>query len=528
MNSIQEKINSYVIIGFSILFVLLIIITDREMNGSVVPLSKDLTQQIVDAKSDQISAWIEERVKDVREIASQVEFLNMDRETTLGLLNNISDENLDYESLGIIDDEGIAHVSDGSRFSINSRDYYNNIKNSRKDFVISDPIKSKSNDEDIVIILYRVDESVQDISYISAAVSIETIKKTASKIKLYDGSSTIYDSELNPIGEDVMGNDENLMVFSAPISKSPKWTVMFKVPSNRLYEGSKRLKYSILLIGLIIGGLLLCSLNFFSYSIVKPIRNMQRVMKQVEDGNLEIRFKDYRKDELGQLERSFDQMLDNLYVAKYEKKEMEFKLIQEQVNPHFLYNTLDTIRWSAIDYDAYEVVDLIEALSNYFRVGLNNGTEYISIKDEISHIESYLKIYQARFEKKIDYTINCDCSIMEYKVIKVLLQPLVENALNYGNPNGEFEDFKIVIDIYTKNGQLIMSALNNGASIEEDRKIEIDEMLVNPNGEGRIGFGLYSINQRLKLAFGPNYGLKLYNLEDGVLAILNCPIIEEE
>ena len=94
-------------------------------------------------------------------------------------------------------------------------------------------------------------------------------------------------------------------------------------------------------------------------------------MKIVETGDLTVRFKDYRKDEIGDLQKSFDQMLDKLYKVKYEKKEIELKLLQEQINPHFLYNTLDTIRWSAIEYEATEVVDLIEALSTYFRIGLS-------------------------------------------------------------------------------------------------------------------------------------------------------------
>ncbi|MBU5255937.1 cache domain-containing sensor histidine kinase [Tissierella praeacuta] len=532
MSRIQNKITLYVVASLFILFILLLWNIDMEMDKSVIPLSKNLTQQMVDARSEQISNWIEERIIEIKLIGEQIGYLNMSLDESLEYMRFSLGNNNIYESLGIIDEDGIAWITDNSSFSIANRDYYKKINEEGTPFVISNPLKSKSNKVDIIIILYRLPKDIeQKFSYISAAVPIETIKDIASRIQLYDGGSKIYDISGNPIGGEDSGIDNkvDIIEFSSSIEKSPGWTIVFKVPEYRLYEGAKRLKGSAIKIGLLIGVVLIVLLTLFSSSIVRPICRMQELMKKVENGDLKIRFKDYRNDEIGDLQKSFDQMLDRLYTVKYEKKEMELRLLQEQVNPHFLYNTLDTIRWSAIEYDAMEVVELIEALSNYFRIGLSKGEKFIRVSEEISHIKSYIQIYQARFEEELDYKIICNESLLGYRVIRVLLQPLVENAIYHGNKYNKNPRFKIIVNIFKEGNELIMEVRNNGENIEVNRLKIIRKILSGKEKNGdKIGFGLYSVNQRIKLAFGENYGLDIKNEKDWVISRINCPIIMED
>lgn len=533
MKSIQNKINLYVTVSLLILFILLTWNIDREMNKSAIPLSKNLTSQMVEARSGEISSWIEERRNEIKLIGDQIHYSNMNLDEGLDYMNFILEGNNSYESLGIIDHEGIAWISDRSKFSIINRDYYREINESGSNFIISNPLVSRSNEEDIVIMLYRLPwNSNTKFKYISAAVPIDTIKDIAAAVQLHDGGSKIYDIWGNPIGDDeeIDNIEEDIIEFSSPIKGSPGWSIVFKVPEYRLYEGTKRIQNSALTIGLLIGGALIVLLTFFSRSIVKPIRGMQGQMKLVETGDLTVRFENYREDEIGDLQKSFDHMLNRLYKENYEKKEIELRLLQEQVNPHFLYNTLDTIRWSAVEYDAVEVVELIEALSTYFRIGLSRGEKFIKLWEELDHIQSYFEIYQARFEESLNYKIRYDESLINNKVIRVLLQPIVENAIYHGNKQGQNnKEFKIIIDIFKDEDQLIMEARNNGEKIEGDRLESIRSILSGDEDQNdKIGFGLYSVNQRIKLAFGNSYGLKIMNEDDWVVVRLNCPIIQGE
>lgn len=535
MRSIQSKITLYVAGSLLLLFMLLLWTIDMEMDKTIVPLSKNLTNQIVNARAEQISNWIEERSNEIQLIGNDIHHLDMDIEDGLDHMNFILGNNQTYESLGIVDSYGVAWITDGSKFSIANREYYKKIIEENLTFVISNPIKSQSNRADIVIMMYKLPyNNKYGFKYISAAVPIETIKNIAENIHLYDGGSKIYDKWGNPIGGglSIDNNDENFVSFKALIDKSPDWTLVFRVPEDRLYEGTRKLQSAALIIGGLVGGALILLLIFFSSSIVAPIRRLQNLMRKVETGNLTVRLEEKRRDEIGDLGRSFNQMLDKLYKVQYEKREIELRLLQEQIKPHFLYNTLDTIRWAAIEYEANEVVDLIEALSTYFRIGLSKGKNFISLSEELDHIESYLQIQQARYEEFLQYEIRYDESLVEEKVIRILLQPLVENAIYHGikqDENDENKICKIIINIFSEEDNLIMEVKNNGRQIDEVRLEKIQSTLDSDEKQGeQIGFGLYSVNHRLKLAFGDKYGLVITNEDDWTVARIRCPLIKGE
>lgn len=212
-------------------------------------------------------------------------------------------------------------------------------------------------------------------------------------------------------------------------------------------------------------------------SIAKPIQALRQLMRQVEDGDWSVRSNDKRRDEIGELARSFNQMLIKLYQSQQEKKEMELQMIHEQIKPHFLYNTLDTIQWMAASHDANDVVDIVESLSTYFRLGLSSGSQFVTLEQEFQHVESYLNIQCVRYDDILDYELSYDKHLEQHQIIRFILQPLVENAIYHGIKPLTNQKSKISIRAYKQGDQLIVTVLNNGVDIPKSRLASLQKTL---------------------------------------------------
>ncbi|MCX7667923.1 MAG: sensor histidine kinase, partial [Atribacterota bacterium] len=199
------------------------------------------------------------------------------------------------------------------------------------------------------------------------------------------------------------------------------------------------IKWFVVVVGSITIFLAIILSLFFSASIARPIEQLRSLMKQVETGDFSIRFTGAQHDEIGQLGHSFNKMIEEIhhliqqvYEEQRLKREIELRVLQEQIKPHFLYNTLDTIQWMAQEKGATDIVHMVSALTRLFRVGLSRGDEMVRLSEEIRHVESYLYIQKIRYEDKFDYSIELQEGLDNYRVLKVILQPLVENAIYHG------------------------------------------------------------------------------------------------
>ena len=193
---------------------------------------------------------------------------------------------------------------------------------------------------------------------------------------------------------------------------------------------------------------------------------------------------------------------------------METKLLQAQINPHFLYNTLDTIVWLAEDKRNEEAVSMVTSLSDFFRTTLCQGRDYITVHEEKSHIESYLKIQQFRYQDIMDYEIEIEEQMRDFVIPKLLLQPLVENALYHGAKNKRGKSL-IRVTGRLENGKLIFKVTDNGKGMTQ---AELDKLRENikktPNERESDSFGLANINQRIRHYYGKDYGLYIESEEN--------------
>ncbi|NGZ77591.1 cache domain-containing sensor histidine kinase [Saccharibacillus alkalitolerans] len=291
---------------------------------------------------------------------------------------------------------------------------------------------------------------------------------------------------------------------------------------------------------------LVCMLGLtgLSRSISDPISQLMDAMGKAESGDLSVRYGTVRRDEIGMLGRSFNHMLVELRRLirlnerkERQKREAELRSLQDNIKPHFLYNTLDTIHWMARKKGADEVSEMVESLSKLFRIGLSKGGDVIPLADELEHIRSYVLIQQTRYKGRLTVDIQAPPEAREYFVLKLLLQPLVENAIYHGI-KARRGPGTIGIRVAVRGEDLLLEVTDDGAGMEPQRLEELREKLRNPleaierqaserERNGR-SYGLLNVQSRLKLAFGEEYGIHVESAEgEGTRAAVRHPLLTE-
>jgi two-component system, sensor histidine kinase YesM len=273
---------------------------------------------------------------------------------------------------------------------------------------------------------------------------------------------------------------------------------------------------------------------FITRSIARPILALERLMKKAERGDLAVRFAEERSDEIGKLGHGFNAMIatmqgliDQVYVEQKLKREMELRILQEQIKPHFLYNTLDTIQWMAQENGADELVKVVVALTNLFRIGLSRGQELIPLAQELKHVESYLYIQKARYLDKFEYAVEGDPELSGCHVVRLILQPLVENAIYHGIKERRGAG-RLSIQAERSGGCLLLRVTDDGVGMGAEKMEELNRLLGSDDRDGAEGFGVHNVNARIRLAYGKNYGLSFRAAPGGgTVAEIRHPVILE-
>ena len=275
----------------------------------------------------------------------------------------------------------------------------------------------------------------------------------------------------------------------------------------------------------IIFAVILAGALFFSRRIMagitKPIESLCNVTKQAANGDFDVRAPQADSTELEVLDNSFNRMIEqigtlveDIRVEQLHQRSMELKLLQEQINPHFLYNTLDAIIWLAESGQKDKVVEMVTALSNFFRTTLSKGRDFVTVAEEESHIRSYLEIQQFRYSDILQYEICIPEELHQYTILKLTLQPLVENALYHGIKNKRGLG-RITVEGRLDGGRLVFTVHDDGMGmtaerLEQVRKTIRDEGVKKEDAtEDTSGFGLSNVDQRLRLNYGPQYGITI-------------------
>jgi two-component system sensor histidine kinase YesM len=288
----------------------------------------------------------------------------------------------------------------------------------------------------------------------------------------------------------------------------------------------------------VIGGitmiLAIVAAYFFTSSIAKPVLDLRSLMKRVEHGDLSVRFSGAPNDEIGELGLGFNEMIeriqsliDQVYAEQKSKRDSELRILQEQIKPHFLYNTLDTIQWMAQEHRVDDVVSMVGALTSLFRIGLNKGREFISLSDEIEHVESYLCIQKMRYEDKFDYSIECEPALRTRRVLRLMLQPLVENAIYHGIKERRGHG-SLVVGARVEAGDLYLSVKDDGVGMNESTVAMLNASL--EDGKPNVGgYGIRNVHERIRLTYGKPYGLYYKSVSgEGTEVTVRHPLLDSE
>lgn len=306
----------------------------------------------------------------------------------------------------------------------------------------------------------------------------------------------------------------------------PGWVLVNTVSFTDLYEDYALIETFTVIA--VFFSLFICILFivFFTVKVLGPLKRMRVAMSEIGEQNFKVHLDVEGKDEISELAGHFnimsqrlDEMINEVYTGQIKQREAELRALQAQINPHFLYNTLDTIYWMCRIDGSLESAALVQSLSRLFRLSLNSGNEITTVGREVELLENYIDIQKKRYEQAIDFEINVDNSVLECQTVKLVLQPLVENAIIHGIEEGDGQGI-IRVDIRRENDKLVYRIIDDGAGVDVE---EMNKLLKQVGAENR-GFGISSVHERIRLNFGNEYGIEFISEnEQGTEVVVRQP-----
>lgn len=409
-------------------------------------------------------------------------------------------------------------------------------------------------------------KTLKPIGYIVMDVNFKRFKEIASQVNIgHSGFMYIVDSRGNYVynpnfsklgkkaslqnmkeilyGESgffvTSGEDKDLLTYTH--SGFLGWTVITSIPYNELIKSSVYIRNTILitiLFTLLIASILGIGL---SSSIIKPIKGLQGMMKRVEKGDFSGQVKVLSKDEIGELAQGFNKMLyrleelvNEVYFSKiretemlFRQKEIELKALQAQINPHFLFNSLETIRGMALESGEDNISDISAALAKLLRYNINNNSQTVMLAEEIHHTNVYLRIQKYRFDEKLEYEFLIPDWAKNQTIAKFSIQPIVENSFKHGIEPSSGKSKISITAIQISADAYIIKIQDNGIGISPKKLEEIRRNLRQKDVmEGGPGIGMVNVHRRIVHLFGEEYGISVQSSPgSGAVIIIRLPII---
>jgi sensor histidine kinase YesM len=436
------------------------------------------------------------------------------------------------------------------------------IRSNRKNIMVSS-YYNKSREEDIVRFVFKIfyNNATRTIGYIVCDIDPKPISSIIKKyvysddqivwlqtkgdrpiIKagaMSDRQKAYYDHTVALVADNSFRINSNIAASDSEFFSIPNARynfIAFSLTPQKLLEVNQHiLTRNLLVIAALLILVFLVSSILLAKSITNPLTNMVQTITRIKNGDTSLRVKNDKNDEIGKLGENFNEMLDTIetllfeeYQAQIEINNAKYKALQAQVNPHFLYNTLDTMSGIANSQECHTVSNLCKALSNLFRYSLDMQEPLSTVENEIRHIKNYLYIVNVRENNAIDIEFDIDNRILKGLVPRISIQPLVENSIQHGLRNKR-GDKRLWIKGVLEKDNIVLSVRDNGTGMDAGL---INSQMENGKADAlgkKSSIGLSNINSRVKILFGNEYGIRVFCREgEGSTVSLYVPYREEE
>jgi two-component system sensor histidine kinase YesM len=385
----------------------------------------------------------------------------------------------------------------------------------------------------------QIDTMMANTSSDKSRIKLDVIRRTMATLTSYVDKM----GEQIAQGSRVADNElvwDNIRGVSEVVEASVQDYMLFEVQQaeQQYAENQTRFNRWIIVYSILLPGIIAFSIAaawIISTSIYIPIKALQNLTTTITQNDLKALVSHDNMDEITELGLNFNimvgrirELLDEKIQEQENLKKAELKALQAQINPHFLYNTLDTIVWMAEANKSDQVIEIVRVLSSFFRIALSKGKDWIPIRQEIEHVQSYLTIQKMRYRDILDYKIEVDDDILDSTILKLTLQPLAENALYHGIKNKRGGGMIIIRARRANQTQVLLEVQDDGVGFTPYKLAQIRATLQDDMGKisGKDGgFGLENVNKRIELYYGKQYGLSVESeYQTGTRVMVTIPL----
>ena len=308
------------------------------------------------------------------------------------------------------------------------------------------------------------------------------------------------------------------------------WSTIGIISEEKLLQETREIRNLSFFILAVTIAVIIILCVFIALGITKPLKKLSKSMSLVSDGDFDIKVGFEYNDEIGDIGRSFDKMTRKIkelvqreYVQEIKRQEVELKALMAQINPHFLYNTLESLRMKAVVNKDNDVAEMIKKFSKFLRMNIIGSKDLVEIEEELEHVKYYIDIMNMRYNNRFKLIIDFNEGITNALMLKLTLQPLIENSIFHGF---ESKVGDCVIEIRGKKlgNEIMIEVIDNGVGINEETLTEIKNALDNATGSDRIGIGIVNVHRRLMYYFGKSYGISISSrLQEGTRIAIRIP-----
>lgn len=539
---LRTKILTLLITLFTCGFLFIFFTTSSAIRQSHQMVVDSFTNQTFESKSQEINSWLDQRIIELRMISQSLKDEKIENHIPyIASLNENVGKHFgnNWGTFAIGYKDGIGWVNKDITIDVSKRDYFKHAMQCDEEYILSAPVISKTDETLISLICYPLRNQKNEIyGFLNAAISLEHLNTIVDQIDFYNHKSWIMDSNghlytKTHINETTLSfltsqldqqgvfeykqNNQDYTFFYTRIDSTKDWYLCTSIETAILTKDTNDMMMKLALIYIIVIIVMMIACTLLSRSITNPILELSDIMHKVEQGDLNVRSHIKGKDEISYLSITFNKMIDRIQKLmnqiiedEKEKREAELRVLQAQINPHFLYNTLDTLQWKAYEVDNSEMISIIESLSRFFRISLSNGKEFIPIEKEIEHVRNYLNIQSIRFSDILSYDFEIQIKD-SVPVLKLFLQPLVENSIKHGI-RPKLTPGHIHIRVVQIDSKYIFEVSDNGVGISKDKLDEIKNEIKNQTPHE--SYGLINIYNRMKIVYGDCVKMEILSQKD--------------